>query len=101
MLGIALGLASALSWGVSDFIGGYQSRRMAVISVLVVAQPVGLALALCVALVAGGDGLSVGQFAVAAAAGATGALALGAFYAAMVTGAISIVAPVASMGAVV
>ncbi len=101
MLGIALGLASAISWGVSDFIGGYESRRMTVISVLAVSQPVGLVLAVCVALVAGGDGLPADQVAVGAAAGAAGAVALGAFYLAMSAGAVSIVAPVASMGAVV
>jgi len=45
MLGIALGLASSLSWGISDFLGGLQARRLSAITVLLVSQPVGLALA--------------------------------------------------------
>jgi drug/metabolite transporter (DMT)-like permease len=101
MLAIVLGLASSLSWGVSDFIGGVQSRRLPVISVLVVSQPVGLVLAVGVALVAGGNPLPGGEAALAAAAGAIGALALGAFYLAMAGGAVSIVAPIASMGVIV
>ena len=50
MLGIALGLASSIAWGVSDFLGGIQSRRISVLTVLLVSQPVGLVLALVVAL---------------------------------------------------
>jgi drug/metabolite transporter (DMT)-like permease len=101
VLGIALGLASSLSWGVSDFIGGLQSRRMPVLSVLLVSQPVGLVLALTLALSSGPSPLSGGQAATAFAGGAAGVLALACFYLAMASGAISIVTPVASMGAIV
>ena len=48
MLGIALGLGSSVAWGVSDFLGGLQSRRISALTVLLVSQPVGLVLALVV-----------------------------------------------------
>ena len=38
MLGIALGLAASLAWGVGDFIGGSKSRVLPVLCVLVVSQ---------------------------------------------------------------
>ena len=46
MLAIALGLASSLSWGVADFLGGLASRRAPAIAVVAYSQAVGLALAL-------------------------------------------------------
>src|ERR687891_183701 len=50
VLGIALGLAASVSWGISDFIGGLQTRRFSALPVLLVSQPVGLVLAFRVAL---------------------------------------------------
>lgn len=101
MLGIALGLAASISWGISDFIGGLQTRRFSALSVLLVSQPLGLLLAFGVALVAGEGGLDPGQFLLAAAAGATVVLALGAFYKAMALGSISVVAMIAALGVLV
>ena len=51
MLGLALSLASAASWGVSDFLGGLQTRRLPVLTVLAVSQPVGLVLILGLGLI--------------------------------------------------
>ena len=45
MLGIALGLGSSVAWGISDFLGGLQTRRISALTVLLVSQPVGLVLA--------------------------------------------------------
>jgi drug/metabolite transporter (DMT)-like permease len=101
MLGIALGLASSLSWGISDFLGGLQARRLSAITVLLVSQPVGLALALVVALAAGGSGLSTGDAAIAAGAGAAAVLGLAAFYRAMALGSVSVVATIGALGVVV
>jgi drug/metabolite transporter (DMT)-like permease len=101
MLGIALGLASSLSWGISDFLGGLQARRLSAITVLLVSQPVGLALALIVALAVGGSGLSTGDAAIAAGAGAAVVLGLAAFYRAMALGSVSVVATIGALGVVV
>ena len=101
MLGIVLGLGASVCWGVSDFLGGIQSRRFSALSVLLVSQPIGAVLALIVALIFGGDGLSAGQFGVAALAGAMVVAALGAFYKGMALGTVSVVATIGALGIVV
>jgi hypothetical protein len=53
VLGVFLGLLSSVAWGVSDFLGGLQARRISALSVLLVSQPFGLLLAFGVALAAG------------------------------------------------
>jgi drug/metabolite transporter (DMT)-like permease len=98
MLGIALALGSSVCWGISDFLGGLQSRRISVLTVLLVSQPVGLGLALAVAVVAGGGALSAADVAIATGAGATGVLALAAFYRAMALGSVSVVATIGALG---
>ena len=98
MLGFLLGLGASVSWGVSDFIGGLQSRRFSALSVLIVSQPIGLVLAYGVALAFADDTLTAGQFARGALAGATVVLALGAFYRAMALGSVSVVATVGALG---
>ena len=101
MLGIALGLASSVAWGVSDFLGGLQSRRISALTVLLVSQPVGLVLALVVALAVGGDPLSGARCGDRRRAGAAVVLALGAFYRAMALGSVSVVATIGALGVLV
>jgi drug/metabolite transporter (DMT)-like permease len=101
MLGIGLGFASSVAWGISDFLGGLQSRRISAITVLLVSQPVGLVLALAVALAAGGDPLSAHDTVIAVGAGAAAVLALGAFYRAMALGSVSVVATIGALGVLV
>jgi drug/metabolite transporter (DMT)-like permease len=101
MLGVALGLASSVAWGISDFLGGLQSRRISALTVLLVSQPVGLVLALGVALTFGGDPLSGRDALIGAAAGAAAVLALGAFYRAMALGSVSVVATIGALGVLV
>lgn len=101
MLGIALGLASSVAWGVSDFLGGLQSRRISALTVLLVTQPLGLVLALAVALAFGGSALDREAALLGAAAGATVVLALGAFYRAMALGSVSVVATIGALGVLV
>jgi drug/metabolite transporter (DMT)-like permease len=100
MLGLALGLASSVSWGISDFLGGLQTRRFSAFSVLLVSQPVGAVLAFIVALTAGGY-LPAREFGLAAIGGAAVTLGLGAFYKGMALGSISIVAAVGALGVLV
>ncbi|MGH2924246.1 MAG: EamA family transporter [Solirubrobacterales bacterium] len=92
---------SGLSWGVSDFLGGLQSRRMPVLAVLAVTQPAGLVIALAVVAVIGADPIPAGMLALAFAGGAAGMAALAAFYTALAMGTMSVVAPIAAMGVVV
>jgi drug/metabolite transporter (DMT)-like permease len=74
---------------------------MPVLTVVLVTQPLGLLLVLAVALGAGGDVPPGGPMAAAIGGGVAGCAGLACFYAAMARGPISIVAPIASMGAVV
>lgn len=101
MLGLAISLASAFSWGVSDFLGGVQSRRLPVLGVLAVSQPAGLVLVLLLIPLFGADPIPADKLAIAAGAGAASLGGLAAFYAAMAMGTVSVVAPIASLGVVV
>ena len=101
MLGVVLGLMSSVAWGVSDFLGGLQSRRISAFSVLLVSQPFGLLLAVGVALLAGDEGLPAREAAIAAGGGAIVVVALGAFYRAMALGSVSVVATIGALGVLV
>ena len=98
MLAAVLALASSLSWGISDFLGGFQSRRHHVLAVLLVSQA--LAFAILVAAVLAGaptehDGAATAW---AAGVGVLGLLALASFYRALAIGTMSIVAPISATG---
>jgi len=41
-LAIVIGLASALSWGAGDFVGGFATRRTSAYSVVLVTQIIGI-----------------------------------------------------------
>jgi drug/metabolite transporter (DMT)-like permease len=94
-------LASAASWGVSDFLGGLQTRRLPVLGVLAVSQPAGLILIALFIVFTGADSISAGKLAIAFLAGAASLGGLAAFYSAMAMGTVSVVAPIAALGVVV
>jgi len=98
---LAISLASAASWGVSDFLGGLQTRRLPVLGVLAVSQPAGLVLIALLIALTGADSISAGKLAIAAVAGAASLGGLAAFYSAMAMGTVSVVAPIAALGVVV
>jgi len=98
--GVPLGLGSGLCWGAADFFGGVQARRLPALSVALWSQAAG-ALALAVALAAQGTSPTPPGFAWGLAAGAGSGLALMLLYRGLAEGAMSVVAPVASCGAVV
>jgi drug/metabolite transporter (DMT)-like permease len=99
VLAVALGLASALSWGLADFLAGLQSRRHPVLTVLAFSQLAGT-VALGLLVVALGRELPSGSaLAWAVSASVGGNLALLAFYRALAAGTMSIVAPVSASGA--
>ena len=98
MLAAVLALLSSLSWGLSDFVGGLQSRRHAVLAVLVLSQ--GLALAILVVAVLAGAPTEHDTTATlwAAGVGGLGMIALGSFYRALSIGTMSVVAPISATG---
>ena len=99
MLAIALGLGSALSWGLGDFVAGLQSRRHHVLAVLAVSQLAGTLGLLALVLVVGGDFPDPGAALWAIAGAIGGILALFALYSALATGTMSLVAPISATGA--
>jgi drug/metabolite transporter (DMT)-like permease len=96
MLAIALGLASSLSWGVADFIGGTRARRFAVLRVVLVSQAVGLIGATVLVIVHGTSPPELGRLLPAVGGGVAGIMALTAFYRALAIGTMSIVAPISA-----
>ena len=101
MLAAVLALAASVGWGVADFLGGLKSRTLPLLTVLAVAQPIGLALvAGVVAVTASGRSFSADVL-WAIPAAALGTAGIAAFYRGMAIGTISIVAPIAATGAVI
>ena len=101
MLAVALGLGSSLCWGLADFFGGLQSRKRAMLAVLLVSQGVALLLLLPVALALADEGPSAAAVGWAALGGSAGVVALGAFYRGLAIGTMSVVAPISATGAAV
>ena len=101
MLAVGLGLASSLCWGLADFFGGLQSRRRALVAVLLVSQVIALTLLGLFALAFAGEGPSAEAAAWAALAGTVGCFALAAFYRGLAIGTMSVVAPLSATGAAV
>lgn len=96
-----LALLSSALWGTADFLGGTASRRLPAGTVLGVSQLVALLVLLPLAAAVGGFGLPRTYVGPAALAGVAGVVALGAFYRALATGTMGVVAPIAALGVVV
>jgi drug/metabolite transporter (DMT)-like permease len=95
---VALGALVALSYGSGDFLGGVAAKRVPTITVLLVSQAFGLGVAvlLVVALRDGPPDSHV--FALSAAAGVVGVVALGLLFRGLAIGRMSIVAPLSAIG---
>jgi drug/metabolite transporter (DMT)-like permease len=101
VLAVALGLGSSLCWGLADFFGGLQSRKRAMLAVLLVSQAVALVLLLPLALALADEGPSAAAVGWAALGGCAGVIALAAFYRGLAIGTMSVVAPISATGAAV
>ena len=94
---VALGLASAVSWGAGDFSGGIASKRSPLFGVLTVGQAAGGLIVASLAVATGEPAPPALTLAWAVAAGATGAVGLAALYRALAVGRMGIVAPVSAV----
>jgi drug/metabolite transporter (DMT)-like permease len=101
VLALALALSSSLCWGVSDFLGGVQARRVALLWVVLVSQGAGLCLVIVVLASRGVGPPDLVRLLPAIAAGIGGVAALAAFYRALAIGTMSIVAPISATGVAV
>jgi len=99
-MAILLALGASLTWGVADFFGPLFGRTLGTVQVLFYAQLGGLGvIALIVAV--RGMGPASGLALLAIPAGISGTLGLYAFYRGIAVGAISVVAPIAGVSALV
>jgi len=102
-VGALLALASSLSWGAGDFLGGRASRRHGVLQVLACSQALLLPLmwmAVGALAVAGVVQVEARDVLVAALGGAAGVVGLAAFYRALAIGPMAVVPPIAAAGVV-
>lgn len=98
---IALALFSSLLWGTSDFLGGTAARWRPVLTVVAATQLSAAAIAVVGVLALGEWRWGVPALGWGGAAGAIGLIGLVAFYRALATGTMGVVAPVAATGAAV
>jgi drug/metabolite transporter (DMT)-like permease len=98
---IVLALGASLSYGVGDFLGGLTSRRMHVLTVLLISQAAGAAAVAVWVGVASEAFLGLGGALAAIAAGICGASGLAALYRGMAIGAMGVVAPISSVSATI
>jgi drug/metabolite transporter (DMT)-like permease len=100
MRSIGLALGASLSWGVGDFFGPLKGRTLGALRVLFYVQLGGLAMiALIVAIRGKGPTDATALLAIPAAI--SGTLGLYAYYRGIAVGAVSIVAPIAGVSAVI
>jgi uncharacterized membrane protein len=98
MVPVLLSLAASSCWGVADFLGGLQSKRVSVAVVLCVVEGAGLVLVLAIILATGEPFPGERAVILSAVAGIGGVVALGCFYRALAIGTMSIVAPISATG---
>ncbi len=96
-----LALLASVLWGTADFLGGTASRRAPVASVLGLSQLTALLGLVPVAVLTHELDADRAYVVPSVAAGLVGMVALGAFYRALATGTMGVVAPVAALGVVV
>jgi drug/metabolite transporter (DMT)-like permease len=96
-----LALGSSVIWGSADFLGGLLTRTRSAYVVVAGSQAFGLLAIAIVALLTGDWREPLGYLPWAVGAGLSGAVGLVAYYAALSSGTMGVVAPIASMGAVV
>jgi len=100
-MAVLLALLSGGLWGSADFLGGLLSRRRAAYAVVGASQAAGLAVASVAAVVTGGFASPPGWVVPSVLAAVGGSLALASFYAALASGTMGVVSPIAALGAVV
>lgn len=94
---VLLASASAVAWGLSDFLGGFVTRRLPALVTVMWSQVAGLALAVVVAPLLGGPGLTRPVVIWGALAGLGGNLGLVALYQGLATGSMAVVAPISAV----
>jgi drug/metabolite transporter (DMT)-like permease len=100
-VGILLALVSSALWGTSDFCGGTLSRRRPAVKVAAASELIGLTGVLIAAAATGALTSSHGYVGWGVLGAVSGTAGIVAFYEALATGTMGIVAPIAATGVVV
>ncbi|MCW2723959.1 MAG: protein of unknown function transrane [Frankiales bacterium] len=100
-MSVLLALLSSVLWGTADFVGGTAARRLPLVTVLGLSQLTALVLLVPLATLTGGFGGWADVVLSGVLAGLSGVLALAAFYRALSTGTMGVVAPVAALSVLV
>jgi drug/metabolite transporter (DMT)-like permease len=95
--GVGFGLATAVSWGSADFLGGSVSRRTTPLATVVPSQAVALVIAIVVLIVVREPAPPVAALGWAGLAGVGAFVALSCLYRALTTGAMGLVASIAAV----
>jgi drug/metabolite transporter (DMT)-like permease len=95
---VLLALAASLCWGTADFTAGLKARTVALPTVLLLAQGVGLALSVPLVAFSGRPFPPAGPALASLGAGVAVIAGLACFYRALAGGTMSVVAPVAATG---
>jgi drug/metabolite transporter (DMT)-like permease len=99
VIAITLSLCCSLSWGCSDFLGGWLGRRMPLLTVLSWSQGTSLCIGLAIALAFGGAPPLDETLLVALGAGVCSVAGVAALYRALSIGHMGVVAPIAATSA--
>lgn len=100
-MAVVLALVSSLMWGSADFLGGLRSRTLPALAVVAASQACGLVAIGVVAVATGAGQGSAAWVPWAVASGVVGTTALVCFYAALGSGTMGVVSPIAALGTVV
>ena len=101
MLAAGLGFATAVCWGLADFLGGLLTRRLALAVVLLVSQLAGLGAIAVVVAVAAPEVPAAADVAPAVIAGACQLAGIAALYGALAIGTMSVISPISASGAAI
>jgi drug/metabolite transporter (DMT)-like permease len=101
MVALGLALGASIAWGGSDFLAGLAARRLPVLTVLLLSQGAGLVLLLVLLAASGGPVPPAAAVAAATAAGLAEVLGFMTLYRSLAVGPMSVVAPIASLAAIV
>lgn len=99
MLAVVFGISTAICWGIGDFIGGSQSRRVGAYGMTLGTIGCGLLLLLAAGATFGGASLSLSGWLLCILAGAFDAVGILLLYQSMTLGRLSLAAPVSALTA--